>query len=74
MLAALAADTARHIRRVRAVIEILSAGCCKGDLQLRRPLLVSFSESPDLVGGQVEITEYRSERLAAVDRVQELLP
>jgi hypothetical protein len=29
---------------------------------------------PHLVGGQAKITEHRTERLAVVDRVEELLP
>jgi hypothetical protein len=30
--------------------------------------------APDLVGGQAKFTEHRAERLAVVDRVEELLP
>jgi hypothetical protein len=74
MLAALAADTAHHIRRVGAVVQVVSAGSCKGALQLLGPFLVGLGEPPDLIGGQAEVAEHRWERLTAEDRVQQLLP
>ena len=74
MLAALAADAARQIRRVRAVLEVLLAGSCKGGLKLGRPFLVGPGESPHLIRCQLQVAEHRPERLTAVDGVQELLP
>ena len=48
MLAALAADTARHIRRVRAVLEVVSTGSRKGGLKLvDHSSLVLASQTPD---------------------------
>jgi hypothetical protein len=74
MLTALPADTARHIRRIRAVLEVLAPGCRQGGIQLLGPFLVSPAESPDLVGRQFQVAERRPERLPRVDRLQELLP
>jgi hypothetical protein len=74
MLAALAADTTRHIRGVRAVLEVVAAGRCKGSLQLGRPFLVGLGQSPHLIRGQLQVTNHGPERLPRVDRLQELLP
>ena len=74
MLAALAADTARHIRGVGAVLQVVSAGCGQSGLQRCRPLLVGISQPPHPIRRQAEVTEHRPERLASIDRVQQLLP
>jgi hypothetical protein len=71
---ALAADTANHVRGIAAVLEVIPARCRQGGLQFLRPFRVGLGEPPHLVRGQTKITEHRSERLAAVDRVEELLP
>jgi hypothetical protein len=71
---ALLEGTTRRIRGVPAVIEVCSAGSCKGSLQLGRPLLVGLSESSHLVGGQVQITRHPPERFAGIDRIEKLLP
>ena len=53
--------------------EVCPAGCCQGGLQFLRPFRVGLGQPPDLVGGQAKFTEHRAERLAVVDRVEELL-
>lgn len=73
MLRALVADAALHVCRVGAVPKVHSAGCRQGGLQLRGPLLVGLGKTPDLVGREVQIAKYASERLAGRDRVKELL-
>jgi hypothetical protein len=69
MLPALAADTARHVRRVSAVLEVIAAGSCKGSLQLLGPFLVGLGEPPHPIRGQAEIAEHRPERMARIDRI-----
>jgi hypothetical protein len=69
MLPALAADTARHICRVRAVLQVITAASCQSGRQLLGPFPVGPGQSPHLVGGQAEIPEYRPERLARIDRI-----
>lgn len=73
MLPTVFADTARHIRRIGAVIEVVSAGCCQSGLWLDGELLASPGEPPDLVARQVQVAEHRPERLPRIDRIHELL-
>ena len=73
-LSAFAADTAAHIRGVGAVLEVVPAAGRQSGLKCAGPLLVGPGETQHLVGGQAKFTEHRPERLAAVDRVEELLP
>jgi hypothetical protein len=73
MLSALAADAAAHVRGGGAMLELLPTSCRQCGLQLLRPFLVGFSESPHLIGSQAKITQYLPERLAAVDRNEKLL-
>jgi hypothetical protein len=73
MLPALAANTSRHIGGVSSVLEVLPTGCRQGGLQLLGPFLVGLGEAPHLIGSQAKITQYLPERLAAVDRIEELL-
>jgi len=68
MGSALLADTARHICSVGPVLEVVSTGRYQGNIEGCRPFLVGLREPPDMVGGQAKVTEYRPERLAAVDR------
>ena len=74
MLPTLNANTAVHVRGGGAAPEVCPAGCCQGGLQFLRPFRVGLGQPPDLVGGQAKFTEHRAERLAVVDRVEELLP
>jgi len=55
------------------VFQIIPAGCRQCGLQLGRLLLVGLGQSPGLIGCKAEVTEHCTERLAAVNRVQELL-
>jgi hypothetical protein len=68
----LAADAAVHVRGIGAVLEVNPARCCQGAIQLLGPFRVGFGESPNLVGGHAEVADHRAERLAVVDRVEEL--
>jgi hypothetical protein len=72
MVPALAADTAVHLRGIGSVLEVVPAGRRQGRLQFLGPFLVGPGESPHLVGGQAEVTQYSPERLAAVDGIQHL--
>ena len=74
MLPALAADAAGHIGGVGAVLEVIPTGCRQGGLERCRPFPVGLGETPDLIGRQAEVAQYRPERLACVDRIEELLP
>jgi hypothetical protein len=56
------------------VLEVVSAGCRQGSIQLLGPFLVSLGEPKHPIRGQPEVTQYRPERLPRVDRIQELLP
>ena len=73
MGAALAANTSGHIGGIGSVVDVVSAGCRQGGLQLLRPLLVGPGQPPHLIGTQAKIAERRPERLATVHRVEELL-
>jgi hypothetical protein len=73
MTAAFAANTPRHIRGIGAVLAVMPSGRSQCGLKRRRPLFVCLGEPPDLVRRQAKITQYLPERLAAVDRIQELL-
>jgi hypothetical protein len=74
MRSTLAACAAVDVSRVGAVLEVIPTGCRQGGLQLLGPFLVGLGEPPHLVGSQAKVTEHRAERLAVVDRVEELLP
>jgi hypothetical protein len=74
VLPAVLADTARHLGGVGPVLEVAAAGCRQRSLEFCRPLLVGLGQSPHLVRRHAKVTEHRAERLAAVDRVQELVP
>ena len=56
------------------MLEVVPTGCHQGGLQPLRPLVVGPGEPPHLIGSQAEVTDYRAERLAAVDGIEELLP
>ena len=56
------------------MLEVASPRCRQGGLKRCRPVVVGPGEAPHLVGGQAKVTEYRPEWLAAVDRVEEVLP
>jgi hypothetical protein len=71
---AVLADTASHICGIGAVLEVAAAGCRERSLEFCRPLPVGLGQSPHLVRRHTKVTEHRGERLAAVDRVQELVP
>ena len=73
MLSALSADTARHVRRAGPVLEVIPTHCRQGCIQHLGPLLVGLGQSPHLVRGEAEVTEHCPERLAGIDRVEELL-
>jgi hypothetical protein len=74
MLSAVFADTAGHIGGVGAVLEVVPAGRCQSGLKRRRPLLVGFSEPPNLVRRQAEVAKRLAEWLTIVNRIEELLP
>ena len=74
MLAALAADTARHMRRVRAVLQVVSAGCRQGGLQSLGPLLVGPGEPKHPIRGSPRSRVSAWNGCPRIDRVQELLP
>ena len=74
MRPAVAANTAVMYAASVPCSKFLAAACRQGGLQLGRPLVVGPGEAKHLVRGQVQVTEHRSERLARIDRVQELLP
>jgi hypothetical protein len=74
MLATLAAHAATNIRRSGPMLDVVPTSSRQRSLQRYRPILISLREAPHLVRGQAEFAERRPERLAAVDRVQELLP
>lgn len=73
MLATLAAHAATNIRRSGPMLDVVPTSSRQRSLQRYRPILISLREAPHLVGGQAEFAERRPERLAAVDRVEELL-
>jgi len=73
MLATLLADTAAYVCGIRAMLEVVPAGCRQGGFQLLGPFVVGPGEPPHLVGGQIEFVERRPKRLAAVDRNEKLL-
>jgi hypothetical protein len=54
--------------------EVIPTGCRQGGLQLLCPFLVGLGEPPHLIGSQAKVTKHVPERLAVVDRVEELLP
>jgi hypothetical protein len=56
------------------VLQVFSAACRRGGLQLLGPLLVGPGERKHPIRAQLEVTEHRPERLPRVDRVQEPLP
>ena len=56
------------------MLEVDSTGSSQGGLKCAGPLLVGPGETEYLVRGKAKITEHRSERPAAVDRVEKLLP
>ena len=74
MFAALTAHASPHICGIGAVLEVVPAGCRQCGLQYLQPFLVGLGEPPHLVGSQAKIAQYLPERLAAVDRIEELLP
>jgi len=74
MRSTLAACAAVDVSRVGAVLQVIPTGCRQCGLQLLGPFLVGLGESPHLIRCQLELAERRPERLASVDRVQELLP
>jgi hypothetical protein len=74
MPATLLADTAADVCGIRAMLEVVPAGCRQGGFQLLGPFVVGLGESPHLIGSQAEDAEHSPDRLAAVDRIQQLLP
>jgi hypothetical protein len=56
------------------VFQVVPTSCRQGRFQPLRPFLVGLGEPPHLIGSQAKVTEHRTERLAAVDGVEELLP
>jgi hypothetical protein len=56
------------------VLEVCPTGCCQGRPPVLRPFRVGLGEPSHLIGTQAEVTDHRAERLAVVDRVEELLP
>jgi hypothetical protein len=55
------------------MLKIVSTGSHQCNLQRFRPFLVGLGKPPHLVGSQAEVTKHSAERLATVDRVEELL-
>jgi hypothetical protein len=74
MLPAVLADTSGHIRGVGAVLQITAAAYGQGFLECFSPFLVGFCEPPNLIGRESQVAKQTAERLASVERVQELLP
>jgi hypothetical protein len=56
------------------VLEVASPRCRQGGLKRSRPVVVGPGEPPHLIRGQAKVADRRSERLATVHRVEELLP
>jgi len=74
MRSAVAAHAAVQARGVGAVLQVFPAGCRQYSLQLLGPLLINPGEPEHPIRGQSEVSEHGPERLAFIDRVQELLP
>jgi hypothetical protein len=73
MVSALWADAARYVSRVGPMLEVVSAHGVQSGFQRSRPVLIGSGESSDLVRAQAKVTEHRPERLAVVNRIDELL-
>jgi hypothetical protein len=56
------------------VLEIVSTGGGQRGVQLLRPLLIGFGESPDLIRSDAEVTQHLPERLIGVYPVEKFLP
>jgi hypothetical protein len=74
MTAAFAANTPRHIRGIGSVLEVDSTGSGQGSLERGRPPLVGLGGGPTPDWSQAKVSEHGAERLAAIYRVEELLP
>jgi hypothetical protein len=74
VLPALSADAAVGVSGIRTMLEVVPAGCRQGGLETLGPFRVGLSQPPHSVGGQAKIAKGHSERLAAVDHVEELTP
>jgi hypothetical protein len=56
------------------VLQVVSAACRQGGLQLLAPFLIGPGEPKHPVRGQAEVAQYRPEWLTRIDRVEEPLP
>ena len=74
ILPTVAAHAAVQIRGVGAVLQVISAARRQSGLQLLGPFLIGPGEPKHPVRGQVQVAEHPPERLARIDRIQELLP
>ena len=75
MLAALAADRARYLRRVGVVRKVFPAGSRHGGAsKLLRPVMIGPGVPPHLIGSRAEGRPARRETAVSLDRVKELLP
>jgi hypothetical protein len=74
VLPAIPAHATVDVRGVGAVLQVVTAGCRQGGLERGRPRLVSLRESPDLLGGQAEVSNYCLKRSARIDALEKPLP
>jgi hypothetical protein len=56
VVSAFVADTARHVRGIRPMLEVVTTSCRQSRLQRGRPFFVGLGEPPHLVGGQTKVT------------------
>jgi hypothetical protein len=73
MLPAVPAHTAVDVRGVGTVLQVLAAGCRQGGVQLHRPFLVRFGETPHLLRCQAEISDQSLKRSARIDAIEKPL-
>lgn len=73
VLPTLTANTASNIGGVGSVLEVVSTRCRQGGFKRCRPLPIHPGHTPNLVWCQVEVAKHAAERLARIDRIDELL-
>ena len=56
------------------MLQVVSAACRQGGLQLLAPFLIGPGEPKHPVRGQAEVAQYRPEWLTRIDRVEEPVP
>jgi hypothetical protein len=74
VLTTLLADTARNVRRVRAVLELIATNSCQGGVLQSRPFMIGLGQPPNLIRDEAKVAERPAEWFAVVDRIEEFLP